>query len=125
MNGDNYLFDTNAIIFFLRGDLSFYQFYKESQSISISVISYLEFLSYPNLKSDELSLFENFANEAIVLNIEFENKVLIDKVVELRLMKLLKIPDTIIAAQAIQNNLTLLTKDKQFDKIPNLKVIIP
>jgi predicted nucleic acid-binding protein len=123
MNGISYLFDTNAIIYFLKGDLDLYRFYNESETISISVISCIEFLSYPNLNIDELALFENFAQEVNVFNIEFENKKLINKIVELRSMKLLKIPDTIIAAQAIDNNLTLLTRDKQFERIPELSVI--
>jgi len=123
MNGISYLFDTNAIIYFLKGDLDLYRFYNESETISISIISCIEFLSYPNLNRDELALFENFAQEVNVFNIEFENKKLINKIVELRSMKLLKIPDTIIAAQAIDNNLTLLTRDKQFERIPELSVI--
>ncbi|MCG9876519.1 MAG: PIN domain-containing protein [Leptospiraceae bacterium] len=123
MNGISYLFDTNAIIYFLKGDLDLYRFYNESETISISIISCIEFLSYPNLNIDELALFENFAQEVNVFNIEFENKKLINKIVELRSMKLLKIPDTIIAAQAIDNNLTLLTRDKQFERIPELSVI--
>lgn len=70
MNGISYLFDTNAIIYFLKGDLDLYRFYNEGETISISVISCIEFLSYPNLNIDELALFENFALEVNEFNLE-------------------------------------------------------
>lgn len=70
MNGISYLFDTNAIIYFLKGDLDLYRFYNEGDTISISVISCIEFLSYPNLNIDELALFENFALEVNEFNLE-------------------------------------------------------
>jgi len=44
-------------------------------------------------------------------------------IADLRIKSKLKLPDAIIADCAIQNGLTLVTNDKQFSKIDNLKIL--
>ena len=53
MNGKRYLLDTNAVI--LAGNSSLRKMVEDSDFLAISVISKLEFLSYPDLTEDEKS----------------------------------------------------------------------
>ena len=60
MNGKRYLLDTNAVIQLLAGNLSLIKMVEGSDFLAISVISKLEFLSYPDLTEDEKTPFLNF-----------------------------------------------------------------
>lgn len=55
MNGKRYLLDTNAVIQLLAGNPSLRKMVEDSDFLAISVISKLEFLSYPDLTEDEKS----------------------------------------------------------------------
>ena len=53
MNGKRYLLDTNTVIQLLAGNPSLRKMVEDSDFLAISVISKLEFLSYPDLTEDE------------------------------------------------------------------------
>jgi len=54
------------------------------------------------------------------------NDEVVDKTIKVRKKYKLKLPDAIIAATALVNNLTLITHNKKdFQKVKNLKVIDP
>ena len=89
----------------------------------VSIISKIEFLSYPNLSEADLLIFNKFLNrvELVELNDNKENNI-IETIILLRKKYRIKLPDSIIAASAITNNATLVTADKDFQKIAELKI---
>ncbi|WP_238845793.1 PIN domain-containing protein [Nostoc edaphicum] len=58
-----------------------------------------------------------------VVNLVASDAVLIKKIIEIRQQYRLKLPDTIIAAMAIQNSASLVTADQEFAKVTILTVI--
>jgi predicted nucleic acid-binding protein len=66
---------------------------------------------------------EDFVDIANILNID---KSVICKTIEIRRLYKIKLPDAIIAATALENHLTLLTRNiSDFKKISNLKLTNP
>ena len=121
---NRYLLDTNILIYYFNGlieDSKINEILK--LSFNISIISKIEFLSWKNLKDDEIlnikakkfisyaniySLDETIANEAIIFRQNYS----------------LKTPDAIIAATAKVNNFILLTNDIKDFKKANIKIEI-
>ena len=56
MSGINYLFDTNTLINFLQGNAKLKE-YSHVQA-SISIITFIEFLSFPKITSEDKTLFK-------------------------------------------------------------------
>lgn len=108
-----YFFDTNAIIYLLRGDKEQIEEFENAEWIGISVLSKIEFLVFPNLSESDKKSFSIFEQRVTVVNIEISNEGLINKTIELRGQFNLKLPDALIAASAIENSATLVTNDKQ------------
>jgi tRNA(fMet)-specific endonuclease VapC len=48
---------------------------------------------------------------------------IIEEIIEVRQQSRLKLPDSIIAAMALQNFASLITSDREFDKVITLTVI--
>ena len=85
----------------------------------ISFISYIEFLGYSNASQN----MEDFIALAEIIEV---NKAIIDQTIKLRKSYKIKLPDAIIAATSIANNLTLISHNlKDFERIKELKVIDP
>lgn len=57
------------------------------------------------------------------IDLNFEDTPLIKLSVEIRKLHKLKLPDAIIAATAIRNKAVLVTEDKQFLGVKNLKIV--
>jgi tRNA(fMet)-specific endonuclease VapC len=114
--------DTNAIIALLQGEavLSPHQ---NIQWVGISVISVLEFLAFPNLATSDRKLFNKFVARVSVIDLSAENSAYLHLSVAIRKENKLKLPDALIAAAAIHNKATLITKDKQLLGIENLNVM--
>lgn len=110
-----YLLDTNTIIYALNQGLKL-----QNGKYFVSVITEIELLSYSNLtKSDEeilkrlLSQFES---------IELTKSVK-EKTIQIRKDSKLKLPDSIIAASALDNDAILVTSDKQMLNAQIVKTI--
>lgn len=101
------------------------EYIENSDAIFISIISLIEYLSYSDLTEDDIEVFDNFVEDANLLNLSWNDQDLIHEIVKLRRLKIVKLPDAIIAAQAITKNLTLVSRDTQFKKIPKLDLFIP
>tara|TARA_R110001583_G_scaffold129593_2_gene281370 strand:- start:776 stop:1159 length:384 start_codon:yes stop_codon:yes gene_type:complete len=112
MNGNRYLFDTNAVIQLLRGNQELVKLTQTAEHISISIITQLEFLSFPRLAESDRSLFEVFLSRVGVCGLSHDNLTLVDQVVSFRTQRNLKLPDAIIAATAVTADLRLVTADK-------------
>lgn len=114
MNGTNrrYLFDTNAVIALFRGNVFLQNLAHEAEWMGVSIITQLEFLSFPGLtESDEL-LFRRFAERVDIVNLDAQRLDLVSVIIQLRKASKLKLPDAIIASSALTHSATLVTTDQ-------------
>lgn len=120
-----YLLNTNTIIDFLNAKLPLNA--NEllfSIEPKISFITRIELFSSSKISETELISLNDFINIVTVLdNITTE---IISICIELRKKYKLKLPDALIAATAINNDLILLTRnEKDFENVQELKFINP
>ncbi len=119
-----YLIDTNTVIDYLDDKLP----EKTNQLIDsnvskISVITRMELLSWPGASESQTSVLSGFIKSSEVFGLE---EPIIVKTINIRKNYKTKLPDAIIAATALVNNLTLITRNiKDFEKIEELEVLNP
>jgi len=110
-----YLLDTNSIIYAINDKLIL-----RDSTFYVSFITELELLSYHKLSRYEekqiIHLLKQFQIIDINNNIKF-------KTIKIRKKYNLKLPDSIIVASAIENDLVLVTSDKKLLNLDILKVI--
>jgi tRNA(fMet)-specific endonuclease VapC len=121
MSGNKVVFDTNVVGVYLDNEKFAKNYLKSNQTIGISVITQIEFLSNPELTTKNKFLFDEFIELVEIYPLTRENKILVLQTISVRKKYKLKLPDAIIAATAIVNNATLLSADDIFAKIYNLK----
>ena len=123
MNEIKYLFDTNAIIAYLKGSVFIDSLVNNADWLSISVIIIIESYSFKHLTNNDKTIFSVFCSRAEVIDISFyNNAALIFQTSSLRTNYNLKLPDAIIAASAIINNAVLITNDRHFNNISTLQL---
>lgn len=126
--GTAYLLDTNIIIYFLDSALpdkalDFIEFNLDESGSFMSVISKIELLGWQAPSAQTMRQVEKFVIDSTVLPL---SDLIVEKTIELRRIQKIKLPDAVIAATAIANNLTLLSRnDDDFRKIAGLKYINP
>ncbi|WP_316846184.1 type II toxin-antitoxin system VapC family toxin [Pedobacter psychrodurus] len=119
--GINYLWDTNTVIYFLQRQFTptaekFIDDIISTNQPTISAITEIELLCWK-------SILRNFIQDSYTYELDQDIK---NQTAEIRKYYNLKLPDAIIAATAIVNKLTLITRNtKDFNKIPQLKVSNP
>ena len=118
------LLDTNAIIALFNENIKLVKATDDAEDISISVVNELEFKSFPNLSLHDKELFDTFVSMINVFDLCASDIILKNKIVELRNTYRLKLPDAIVAATAIINNIVLVTADNDFKKVKELQLII-
>ena len=92
-----YLLDSNIIIYYLNGDENIRSFIEENRSISsISLITYYEVLNYEFSEEEEL-MVRSFLDGFEVLAV---SKNIINKALENRKVKKIKMADNFILATA-------------------------
>lgn len=123
MSGTRYLLDTNAVIAITKGNEELLFRLNTANFVAFSIISIIEFLSFPNLSQKDKSVFEEIITEAFVFNLTFDDKKLIEAISKIRIYNRLKLPDAILAATAMINNCTLISNDKEFAKVIDLTTI--
>jgi predicted nucleic acid-binding protein len=121
--GKRYLLDTNTILDYMGNKLP-----DKSRAalasiiddeINISVINKIELLGFEKAEKDLV----DFVNCSNILTLTDE---IVDKTVDVRKLFKIKLPDAIIAATALQNDLTLITNDARgFKNIEGLDLINP
>ena len=114
MNGKRYLLDTNAVIQLLAGNPSLIKMVEDSDFLAISVISKLEFLSYPDLTEDEKNAFSELLEDLTVFDLMASDSALMQEAVAMRIDGGLKLPDAVIAATALVNGCEVITNDTHF-----------
>lgn len=90
--------------------------------LCVSVITYMEILGFPFVDRDE----ERYIRELIsVFKIIYVDQKIADIVVDIRKKKRIKLPDAIISATAISENLQLVTRNvNDFEGI-DVKILNP
>ena len=120
MNGIRILCDTNPLIYLLDGNIDVAQFLDNKQ-IYLSVITELELFGKPNLSFQNAEIIEILLNECFIIDINQEIKQIYR---EIKQKYTIKLPDAIIAATAIYMDMPLLTFDRGYKNISNLKLIM-
>lgn len=124
--GAQYLIDSNAVIDYLTGKLSVAGMTFMNDVINnipnVSIITKIEVLGF-STNPTAYQLLENFFNDAVVFALTDE---VCDKTIELRRNQKIKLPDAIIVATALVNNLDLISRNiTDFKSVPGLTVIDP
>jgi hypothetical protein len=120
MSGDRYLLDTNAIVSLLRGG-ALQKRLESAGWVGISILSFIEFLAFPNLSENDRRIFQEFSEAIDVVGLDRTEQALIDRAISLRSQHRLKLPDAIIAATAIERSAILITDDQQLRKLSAIK----
>ena len=121
MNGIDIVFDTNALIEYLGGNPAVKNY--STSNVFLSILSIIEFLSYPSLSKADKNLLDRFLLRVAVVPLDMGHTTLIEEAAELRKLYRLKLPDAVIAATALNCKCSLVSNDKELEKIPNLSVV--
>lgn len=119
-----YLLDTNAIIDFCNAKLpvNAKNLLLQIEQPNISVITRIELFcstKIPEFEKQRLEQFIQFANVQDILNLD-----IINETIRIRQQYKIKLPDAIIAATALTNNLALVSRNEaDFSKVESLKFI--
>ena len=122
-----YLIDTNILIYYLSGDIPESQLSKINKilenSFRISTITKIEILGWHKIPQTEKRRIENFIGNAQVIYID---KDIENKAIDLKQNRKIAIPDAVIAATAVLNNYTLITRNvTDFEMIENINIYNP
>jgi len=126
MGSKKYLLDSNVVIDHLGNKLpenSLETLYNSRNfNFTISVISKIEILGHPSVYKIK-SVHQFIEEQAFIIQL---NEDIISKTIEIRSEIKMKTPDAIIAATAMTNNYSLITRNtKDFKKVKNLEIINP
>ena len=121
MNADRLLLDSNIVVHVLQGNLALAR-ELEGKRLFVSVISGIELFSWPGAGRSRDKWLHEFFSECQLLEMD---RSIQDRTIELRKEFKLQLADAVIAATAIQMDLTLLTADKDFKKLgPVMRVVL-
>ena len=120
MNGKEILVDTNILLYLLKGNNTLEKML-QGKSIFVSFITELELIGFKNMTAKEEKQIAALLNDCSIININNEIK---EKYVAIRRKYYLKLADAIIAATAIATEIPLITADKQFRTIADLKILM-
>jgi predicted nucleic acid-binding protein len=108
MNGDKLFLDTNIIIYLLNGDKTLSELL-HGKTAYVSFITQLELLSYSGITQKESLKIREFLQECVVIDI---NDSIKEKIVTLRKLYGLKLPDSIIAGIALFHDMPLICRQR-------------
>ena len=128
MTGNRYLLDSNIIIAIFKGNKSFAEKISNEEVIFLPCIVLGELYTGVNRvldKNKHLKILSEFLQLCKVVNIDSTTAKFYGETMAALHERGKPIPtnDVWIASIAIQNNLTLISNDKHFKDIPNLKII--
>lgn len=109
------MLDTNAAIYMLRDRLVHPL---PEGAWFVSVISELELLSWPQLRTEDEAAIRKFLGRVTILGLDQNIK---KATVQLRRTTRLKLPDAIIAATAISIDADLYSNDVQILAVPGVR----
>ena len=121
--GNNYLLDTNIIIYYFNGIFTKDNIEIDTlfeKSFKISIITKIEFLGWAGFRETDLfNTAKDFIDNAEILYLD---DPIAEQTIKIRQMYKIKIPDAIIAATAIVNELGLATSNA--DDFKSLDLLI-
>ena len=120
MNGIDYIIDTNILIYILQGNPKV-RYFAQEEGLGISCITEMEVLGKYQISTLEKQIIDRFLNRCYIFEINTQIKQL---AINIKQQKRMKLPDAIIAATAIKNKVILVTADKDFEKVPNLELLL-
>ena len=112
------LLDTNAIIQLFDGNAEIEEALNRADFVALSVISEFEYLSYGGLNDADIAEYGAFRVCTSVFNVPSDDQIFSQLVISARREYGMKLPDAIIAATARVNDLTVLTADEHFKRLP-------
>lgn len=118
-----HLIDTNILIYYLNGDIPTENTVIDDliqTSFNISVLTKIEFLSWSEFLEHEVELekAEEFISYASVIYLDGP---IVRRTIEIRRKHKMKLADSVIAATAFENDMTLVTRnvsDFRMDDLP-------
>lgn len=113
MSGDRWLIDTNIVLYLLNGDTHLADMLTDKE-LTLSNISRMELLSFPDITKGELAKVEVFLEAWPVVEI---NSLIEEQAIAIRRKHRLKLPDSIIAATAMHLDIPLVTGDASMLKL--------
>ena len=117
------LLDSNSIIYSIKQEFIKLRQLIAENSPAVSAISYVEVLGYHQLTESDEQDFVEFFDTARTIPV---SQAILEQAVKLRQERKMSLGDSIIAAKAILNNLTLITANvADFKWIPNIKLLDP
>jgi predicted nucleic acid-binding protein len=121
--GKRYLLDTNTVLDYMGNKLPGKAKNLIAQiiddEINLSVINKIELLGFSKVEQDLIDF-------VACSNIHPIDDIVVDKTIEMRSLYKIKLPDAIIAASALVNELAIITRNtKDFTKIDGLEVLNP
>ncbi len=119
MNGKEILIDTNIVLYLLKGNDTLEEMLQGKDSY-LSFITELELIGFPNISVKEEKQIIELLNDCLIISL---NNSIKKNYIELRKKYYLKLADAIIAATAIALNIPLITSDKQFATVKELKLV--
>lgn len=126
--GVKYLWDTNTAIYYLQSQFppAAERFMDEiiaEYQPAISVITEIELLCWKSATEKDLEVLNSFIGDTAVFELDKDIKL---KTADLRKSYKIKLPDAIIAATALVNDLHLLTRNiTDFKSLRDLKLLNP
>ncbi|HAN79237.1 MAG TPA: VapC toxin family PIN domain ribonuclease [Bacteroidales bacterium] len=120
MNGNSYLLDTNTILYVLQGNRQIAEMINE-KDLFVSFITELELLGYKNIAENDRIKIENFLSECTIVDI---NPIIKANTIEIRRKYGVKLPDAIVAGTALFLEIPLITADKGFNKMEEIRLIL-
>jgi len=125
--GQEYLIDTNILIYYLADVIPEAEIENIEEifrnSFNISIITKIEFLGWRRHTKQGFKKAKEFISFAKIIPLTNE---IADLAIEIRRKHRIKLPDAVIAATAIKNNLTLITRnEKDFDGVGELEIYNP
>lgn len=125
--GANYLNDTNILIYYLKGDIprrALKQIgFLSNEHFNISIITKMEFLGWRGFSDQLYSQATEFINRANVIGLTNE---IAGITIDLCRHNTIKLPDAIIAATCIANDMILVTRNtSDFSAITQIKTFNP
>lgn len=117
------LIDSNILIYAAKAEASDeLRTIVAGSDVFVSEISRLEVLGFQSITPDQKHFFEQLFSLIAILPID---KAVIDKAIELRQVKKMKVGDSIIAATAFLKGLQLVTADQDFNKVTEINIDNP
>ncbi len=117
------LLDSNSIIYSIKPEFTKLRALIAEHSPAVSAISYVEVLGYHQLTESDEQDFMDFFDTARIIPV---SQAVLEQAVKLRQERKMSLGDSIIAATAIVDDLTLITANTaDFKWIPNIKLLDP